>query len=177
MACGAERSAALCPGCAGRLRSAPARWIGGVLIRSGFVHEDPARAMVHRLKYHAAPAARLGALLVPLLPGDATALVPVPRVMLRRWHYGVDPALELARALSALTGVPVVEALAAPVWLPRRAGPAGRVRGRPGFERRRAAPAGAVLVDDVVTTGRTLVAAAQATDLTTAITLTSASGR
>jgi predicted amidophosphoribosyltransferase len=167
----------LCPGCARLLRAVPPRWIGGVLIRSAFAHEDPARAMVHRLKYQAAPANRIGRLLVPQVPQTARALVPVPRVRLRRWRYGVDPALELARALGGVTGLPVICALAAPIWLPRRAGSAGRIRGCPRFECLEPVPAEAVLVDDVVTTGTTLVAAARATGLATAVTLTAARSR
>lgn len=150
------------------------RWIRGVLIRSAFVHEDPARTMVHRLKYRAAPPGRLGVLLAPLVPRGAAALVPVPRVRLRRWRYGVDPALELARSLGAVTGLPVVAALVAPVWLHRRAGPSGQARGLPHFTRGGPVPPGAILIDDVVTTGATLVAAAAVTGITTAVTLTAA---
>lgn len=174
LGCGAVRSHPVCSGCAARLRPAPVRWIRGVLIRSAFVHEDPARAMVHRLKYRAAPPGRLGGLLAPLIPDDTTSLVPVPRVWLRRWRYGVDPALELARSLGRVTGLPVVEALVAPVWVHRRAGPSGQARGLPRFSRRTAVPPGAILIDDVVTTGATLVAAAAVTGITTAVTLTAA---
>lgn len=133
--------------------------------------------MVHRLKYRAAPPGRLGVLLAPLVPDGVTSLVPVPRVRLRRWRYGVDPALELARSLSAVTGLPVVTALVAPVWVHRRAGPVGQPRGLPRFSRRITVPAGAILIDDVVTTGATLVAAAAVTGITTAVTLTAAGGR
>jgi predicted amidophosphoribosyltransferase len=145
-----------------------------VLIRSAFGHVDPARAMVHRLKYRAAPAGRLGVLLAPLVPVGTSALVPIPRVRLRRWRYGVDPALELARSLGAVTGLPVVAALVPPLWLHRRAGPAGSLRGEPRFTVRMALPPGAILIDDVVTTGATLVAAAAVTGIRGAVTLTAA---
>jgi predicted amidophosphoribosyltransferase len=93
-----------------------------------------------------------------LIDGDARALVPVPRVLVRVWSYGVDPALELAVALGRITGLPVVLAIRRPIWWRRRAGPAGAIRGEPRFRKRRSV-GGAVLIDDVVTTGRTLSAA------------------
>jgi len=96
------------------------------------------------------------------VPVGATALVPVPRAWSRRWRYGVDPAVELARALGRVLALPVLPALAPAWWHRRRAGLAGAKRGIPRFRPVRATPAGAVLVDDVVTTGATLRAAAAA---------------
>jgi hypothetical protein len=96
------------------------------------------------------------------LPPGTTCLVPVPRARVRLWRYGVDPALELARALGRFTGLPVKRALAAAWWHRRRAGVSGAARGVPRFRACTAVPAGAVLVDDVVTTGATLGSAAAA---------------
>ena len=42
----------------------------------------------------------LGRAMAPLLDPAPPALVPVPRAMLRRWRYGVDPGPELARVAS-----------------------------------------------------------------------------
>ncbi len=164
----------MCRRCAGALRSAPDRWVGGVLVRSAFLHEDPARKLVHRLKYQAMPLVGIGGVLAPLLPHGVAALVPVPRVTLRRWRYGVDPALELAASLGAASGLPVVKALRAPVWVHRRAGGAQQSHGIPRFHLAAAVPREAVLVDDVVTTGTTLQAAASVTGIRHAVTLTSA---
>lgn len=141
---------------------------------AAFRHEGPARTMVHRLKYGAVPVPFLGDAVAGIVPDDATALVPVPRVTLRRWRFGVDPALEVARRAAAVRGLPVVEALAPPLWVHRRAGPAGADRGRPRFRLARQVPQGAVLVDDVVTTGTTLAAAAAVSGLRRAVTITSA---
>jgi len=167
LAC-AARSAGpgcLCTACAHAFAPGGARRLaGGVLVHSAFLHLGTARLLVHRLKYGAQPGAArlLAAAMARVLPADATALVPVPRARLRLWRYGVDPALELALALQRLTGLPVRRALAAAWWHRRRAGAGGVERGIPRFRACSAVPTGAVLVDDVVTTGATLRAAAAA---------------
>ena len=145
-----------------------------MLVRPAFVHQGLARELVHRLKYRADPLPGIGKVLGPLIPHTATAVVPVPRVALRRWRFGVDPAEELARSIAAETGLPVIAALGSPIWLHRRAGARDAPRGTPRFEARAAPPPGGVLVDDVLTTGLTLGAAASASGITTAVTLTSA---
>lgn len=114
--------------------------------------------------------------MMALLPSDAAALVPVPRVTARRWRYGVDPARELAGALSAKTDLPVARSLRPVVWTARRAGPARSGKGEPRFVVVGAAPQGAVLVDDVVTTGTTLAAAASVLGVGRAVVATSALG-
>ncbi len=82
------------------------RLAGGVLVRSAFAHRGTARLLVHRLKYggHGAAAAVLADAMAGCVPEGAGALVPVPRARLRRWRYGVDPAVELARALGRVLG-------------------------------------------------------------------------
>ena len=155
----------LCTACrSGFVPGGERRLPGGVLVRSAFAHGGAARLLVHRLKYAAQPAAArlLAAAMAPGVPPDAAALVPVPRARARRWRYGVDPAAELARCLGRALGLPVVAALVPAWWHRRRAGPAGARRGVPRFRCVRQAPAAAVLVDDVVTTGATLRAAAAA---------------
>jgi predicted amidophosphoribosyltransferase len=113
-------------------------------------------------------------MLAERLPTDVSVLVPVPRVIARRWRYGVDPGRELARALGRRTGLPVADALRPALWTARRAGPAGRHRGIPRFGISGRTPVGAVLVDDVVTTGATLLAAASVCRSDRAVTVTSA---
>lgn len=129
---------------------------------SALVHQGAARALVHHLKYGGLSAAAevLAVAMERVVPPDAECLVPVPRVLVRMWRYGIDPSATLSRALARRTGLPVERVLARPVWWAGRAGPAGVVRGDPVFRAVRAAPPGAVLVDDVLTTGATLGAAA-----------------
>ncbi len=156
------------------MRPAPERLIGPVLVRSAFEHGGAAKALVHRLKYEAVwgVAERLAMTLVPLLPADATALIPVPRVRLRRLRYGVDPAVSLARALADRTGLPLVNALVPMWWAGPRAGPAEQHRGTQRFRGARVAPPRSVLVDDVVTTGTTVLAAARVSGVRHAVSVT-----
>lgn len=146
----------------------------GVLVRAAFDHVGVARDLVHRLKYEgsAAVADVLAASVAPLVPDGTRALIPVPRVIARRWRYGVDPALELALAVARRASLRVVRALSPMLWTPRRAGPAGASRGAPRFTVVSPVPAGSVLVDDVVTTGTTLAAAAGATGVRLAVAAT-----
>jgi predicted amidophosphoribosyltransferase len=142
----------------------PDRTVGGVVVRSAWAHEGAARRLVHRLKYQGtwSAAAPLVARLVDRIrvAGDVpTALVPLPRAQLRRGIHGIDPAQVLARGLGAELGVPVVRAVDAAWWWPHHAG-RGKDRVIPGLRRSRLpAPGGAAFVDDVVTTGSTLLAA------------------
>ncbi|MBI5156547.1 MAG: ComF family protein [Acidimicrobiia bacterium] len=172
--CGGESPALLCNDCRRLLRPVPVRWIAGLVVHSAFVHEGPARQAVLRGKYRAAPAGEIGRVLAPLLPAHATALVPIPRVMARRWRYGVDPAFEIARSIAGVTGLPVVAALRAPLWVHRRAGSRAARHGVPRFTLIQPVPPGAVLIDDVVTTGATLRAAAGVTGIRSAVTVTAA---
>lgn len=110
--------------------------------------------------------------MVPLFPAETACLVPVPRVTARRWRHGVDPAVELAGALSAATGIPVVHGLRPVVWVARRAGPANRRRGVPRFAAIGRPFVGGVLIDDVVTTGTTLGIAGQVAGVLHAVTAT-----
>lgn len=176
LACAEPSRKDLCARCCSSLSAAPERHLGGVFVRSAFAHEGAARRLVHRLKYAAMASAAgpLARAMAPLLPADAGCLVPVPRVLARRWRYGVDPAETLSTVLGRITGLPVVPALRPAWWVARRAGPAGEPRGLPRFRSVRLAGEGAVLVDDVVTTGTTLGAAGRAAGVRHAVTATAA---
>lgn len=152
----------VCPKCAGTIDPAPDRLLrGGLRVVGAFAHEGAAKSLLHHLKYRGVVAiaevvADLLESRLPVLP-----LVPVPRTLSRRIKYGIDPARVIASSLARRLGVPVLDALAPPIHSPRRA---GRDHGRPvGPYRLRHEPPGAViLVDDVVTTGATAIAATMA---------------
>jgi len=133
-------------------------------VRSAFPHDGVPRRLVHLLKYRGVLAAAdlLGAALLPLLGEDARVLVPLPRVWARRIRYGTDPAVEIARALSRRSGLPVARLLDVPPWWPRQAGRSRSARAALRFRVRGACGPGAVLLDDVVTTGGSLEAAFRA---------------
>ncbi|GMQ85252.1 MAG: hypothetical protein BMS9Abin07_0818 [Acidimicrobiia bacterium] len=135
----------------------------GLLVLGGFVHEGPARRLVHSLKYRGVSAAAmpLAAAMIRRLPGSASMLVPVPRARWRAMSYGVDPSAVLCAIVGRDTGLPVVRALAAPTWWRRHAGATRSGRAPVRFRQLWAVDAGAVLVDDVVTTGATVSAAAR----------------
>lgn len=155
----------LCTSCRGGLRRGPERLLSFGIARSGFVHEGPARVLVHRLKYEGMAAAGrvlAGEGMAHLVPHDATALIPIPRTTWRTIRYGVEPARQLAEHLSALTGVPVVTPLRPGFYSRRHAGRVAGRRDMPVFGVTGAAPERAVLIDDVLTTGLTLETAAHA---------------
>ena len=154
-----------CAACRASLIDAPARALSsGLLVLPAYLHQDLARTLVHRLKYRADPGAAylLGSPMAAKLPPWVEVLVPVPRARLRRWRYGIDPALELARAISRTSSLPVLSALVAPSWWPAHAAGSRTERQGPSFRATTPAPAGAILVDDVVTSGSTLLAACAA---------------
>jgi predicted amidophosphoribosyltransferase len=175
LACRGLSGGRLCGRCAAALRPASDRWVEpGVLVRSAFLHDGPARQLVHRLKYDGvASAARvLAGSMAPLVAG-ASALVPVPRTVVRRHRFGIDPGAELAAALAALTGIGVVAALRPEIVAHARAGRAREDRREPAFRVRGVIPSGAVLIDDVITTGSTLRHVAGLTGIVRAVTATS----
>lgn len=160
---GAGGRGLLCRGCAQAIRrGGEVRLASGLLVRSLFVHAGAARRAVHAFKYQGVDriAEVLGGVLAELLPEGAAALVPVPRALTRRMRYGVDPGRALARAAARASGLPVADVLRVPAvhrsQLRRRRSEGLRFRlaGKP--------PEGSVLVDDVLTTGATLTAAASA---------------
>ncbi len=167
----------LCGSCSSQLREGTDRLVGSSLpVHVALVHDGPARVLVRRLKYEAIRAAAepLAEAMARRVPDPDGVLVPVPRVPIRTWRYGIDPAKELARAYAALVGATVADVLTPVLWAPRHA---GRTRGdrAPVRFRGRAVPRGPiVLLDDVVTTGLTLGAASASVGAVRAITATGA---
>lgn len=152
----------LCAGCRQSLQPvSELRTPGGVTVRPWAAHEGAARTLVRRLKYEGVVgvADLVAAELALRVPDGARSLVPVVRPLVRRVRYGVDPATELALALSRRVGLPVVRALRAPVAGRANAGSNRRERQAPRFGWLREVDA-PVLIDDVVTTGATLDRAA-----------------
>ncbi len=156
----------LCDRCVASLKRAPPAVIGGVSVEAGFRHAGAAVRLVHNLKYRRSVRAGriLAAAMVSGLPGDATVLVPVPRSFVRRVAYGIDQARVLAKEVSNLTGLEMLDALGAPLWWKRQAGAVREDRHAIDFRRITGVPDGAVLVDDVFTTGTTAMSAIAAAD-------------
>jgi predicted amidophosphoribosyltransferase len=134
-------------------------------------HDGSARALVVALKFRGRlpvadlMAGQIAALAPAGLLASGTVLVPVPADPRRRRARGFDQAERLARALARRTGLPGQAALRRSGSDARQVGASRAARlapGRLGVVASGAAPARAVLVDDVHTTGATLRACAAA---------------
>lgn len=153
-----------------------ARRLGALALTATGAHEGPLREAIHRLKYGNEPglAADLGALVGLRIATDLAtgvrldALVPVRLHPRRERERGYDQARALASAAAAITGVPLRAAIHR-----LRSGPAQATLGQ---QERHANVRGAFvgiagslrglhvgLIDDVATTGATLLDAAAAT--------------
>ena len=183
VACGADpgRAEPICPRCRAALRWLDATPVpsAGVELWAPLAYDGAARAMVAALKFRGA--ARLAATMAAQivagaprewlgLPRDSlppAVLVPVPLHPARRRRRGFNQAEVIASELAIRTGLGLSDCLER---LGRGTTQVGRGRG----ERARAIegavaalpgaliPAGALLVDDVATTGATLAACASA---------------
>jgi ComF family protein len=168
----AARGDPLCRDCRGSLRFLGPRPVAlcGLEVWAPVAYDGPAGQLVKALKFHGARrvASGMAALIVANAPAAMLAgtLVPVPLHPARRRARSFNQAALIAQAVSARAGLPVADCL-------RRAGPEQRQVGRGRTERLRGPPGsiyaaevpdgdGALLVDDVVTTGATLAACARA---------------
>ena len=135
-------------------------------------YEGVARDLVHALKFAGAQgvARSMARHACDALPPRAfpsgARLVPVPPDRSRRRRRGFDHADAIARALSSLTGLEISRPLVrerAPKGGQRGLGRSGRLAGRGISVRARGpAPESCLIVDDVMTTGATAGACAEA---------------
>jgi ComF family protein len=181
------RDVLLAPRCAGC--GAPGTWFcvicrtdcepiaheGRIPVRAAGAHAGPLRAAIRRLKYGGEPglAGDLGAFLALELARDLAcgvvvdAIVPVPLHRSRAATRGYDQAALLARAIGAHTGITVLAALHRIRGTPPqveldRAARAANIRGAFVAEAGSLRGLRVALVDDVATTGATLMDAGAA---------------
>lgn len=141
--------------------------------RSAVVMEPPADALVHALKYggwHSLGALMGRRMLRAFPPPEAeSVVVPVPTTSLRRRMRGYNQATVLAAVVAEGFGLPLLEALCRPRGGTQvRRGPRDRRSNVQGIFRIRSDVRSqirereVILIDDVFTTGATVISAAKA---------------
>lgn len=158
-ACG-DRPGPVCESCTAALRT-----IGPVVVdcldgcHGAFLLDDTSRPLIAALKYRNRRqlAAWFADAMAPAVPRGADVITWIPATPEKRRLRGYDQSRELARALSARTGVPAIGLLRRHRADSRQTGQARHARMRgPSLNPRRRSPPFVVLVDDVVTTGSSL---------------------
>jgi ComF family protein len=133
-------------------------------------YEGALRELIHLLKYRGVKtlARPLGDLLMAALPRDERfdGIAPVPLHWLRQWQRGFNQSDLLARTIARRCGVPVIHALKRVRPTVAQAGLSNTGRRQnvaAAFRPRRAVQGKRILlIDDVMTTGSTAAACAQA---------------
>ncbi|HWH35593.1 MAG TPA: phosphoribosyltransferase family protein [Acidimicrobiales bacterium] len=163
------RGRAPCPRCAAELRPAPILPAppGVDECLTLLSYEGAGRELVARLKYrnHRAALPGLAAAMASLVvdPGAAGVVTWAPTTPQRRRQRGFDQAELLARAVARCLGRPCRRLLVRRPGPPQTGASRAERRHAPVLDPRRGVPHPAVLVvDDVVTTGATMAAAARA---------------
>jgi predicted amidophosphoribosyltransferase len=154
----------LCEACERCLIVTHDRVAWDIRVGVAFEHTGTAVRLVHNLKYRRSLEAGrfLAQAMARRVPVGATSLVPVRRSLVRRVSFGIDQAEFLARTISGIVGLPVADVLRPPVWWGQRAGAPRSERKPIRFGASSTIPDGAVLVDDVLTTGSTIASAGRA---------------
>jgi ComF family protein len=167
----AARGEPLCRACRRSLRFLPAAPIAlrGLDTWAPVTYDGAARDLVKALKFRAATgvAGAMAALIVANAPAVTLTgtLVPVPLHPARRRTRPYNQAARLAEAISSRADLPLADCLRRTGADTRQVGRGrtARLSGAAGaFEATAPVPSGALLVDDVVTTGATLAACAAA---------------
>jgi ComF family protein len=135
--------------------------------RAAFVYAGAAKRAVHRLKFarwrDVASALAAAVATTPCLDVDVITWVPLARA--RKAERGFDQARALAVALARELDLPAIRLLRRPLATPPQATRSGQDRRAAmggAFTAIRTPPARVLLVDDVLTTGATVAAAADA---------------